>query len=87
MGRTAHGNVLQPSDIAAGPRGGNRRDCTIFWNLQRVAQRACTMISGGRAAARPVARALAQEEPQFIMLDQEPTASLDFGNQGGQVNA
>jgi iron complex transport system ATP-binding protein len=38
------------------------------------------MISGGERQLALLARALAQE-PQFIMLD-EPTASLDFGNQG-----
>src|SRR5262249_40846937 len=39
-----------------------------------------TMISGGERQLALLARALAQE-PQFIVLD-EPTASLDFGNQG-----
>ena len=38
------------------------------------------MISGGERQLALLARALAQE-PQFIVLD-EPTASLDFGNQG-----
>ena len=38
------------------------------------------MISGGERQLVLLARALAQE-PQFVVLD-EPTASLDFGNQG-----
>jgi iron complex transport system ATP-binding protein len=43
-------------------------------------ERPYTMISGGERQLALLARALAQE-PQFIVLD-EPTASLDFGNQG-----
>jgi iron complex transport system ATP-binding protein len=38
------------------------------------------MISGDERQLVLLARALAQE-PQFVVLD-EPTASLDFGNQG-----
>ena len=77
MGRTAHGNLFSaPSahdrDIAA-------RVLDQF-GISHLAGRAYTMISGGERQLVLLARALAQE-PQFVVLD-EPTASLDFGNQG-----
>ena len=77
MGRTAHGNLFsRPS----------RKDHSIAlaaldqFGIAHLAERPYTMISGGERQLVLLARALAQE-PHFVVLD-EPTASLDFGNQG-----
>jgi iron complex transport system ATP-binding protein len=50
------------------------------FGIAHLRERPYTMISGGERQLVLLARALAQE-PQFVVLD-EPTASLDFGNQG-----
>jgi iron complex transport system ATP-binding protein len=77
MGRTAHGNLF--SRPTAADRAVAARVLERF-GIAHLAQRPYTMISGGERQLALLARALAQE-PQFIVLD-EPTASLDFGNQG-----
>jgi iron complex transport system ATP-binding protein len=77
MGRTAHGTLF--SRPSAADRAVALRMLERF-GIVHLADRPYTMISGGERQLTLLARALAQE-PQFVVLD-EPTASLDFGNQG-----
>lgn len=77
MGRTAHGGLF--SRPGAKDRAVARAMLEQL-GLAHLVERPYTMISGGERQLVLVARALAQE-PQYIVLD-EPTASLDFGNQG-----
>jgi iron complex transport system ATP-binding protein len=76
MGRTAHLAAF------AGP---SRRDRDLAdealarLGLGRLADAIYTQISGGERQLTLIARALAQAAPLLVM--DEPTASLDFGNQ------
>lgn len=77
MGRTAHaGPLSRPSarDQAAAA------ESLEVLGIAHLSERPYTMISGGERQLTLIARALAQE-PRVVVLD-DPTASLDFGNQG-----
>ncbi|HQR53447.1 MAG TPA: ABC transporter ATP-binding protein [Burkholderiales bacterium] len=76
MGRTAHiGAFAAPSH-----RDREAADAALATlGIAHLGDRAYTEVSGGERQLALIARALAQEA-ELLLLD-EPTASLDFGNQ------
>lgn len=76
MGRTAHiGPFATPSH---GDRAVAEEALAVL-GIGHLAARSYTEISGGERQLTLIARALAQQ-PAILVMD-EPTASLDFGNQ------
>ncbi|MGF1619352.1 MAG: ABC transporter ATP-binding protein [Rhodomicrobiaceae bacterium] len=76
MGRTAHRGVFSSPGAADRERTGEALD---QMGIASLADRDYTKISGGQRQLALIARALAQDA-RLIVMD-EPTASLDFGNQ------
>jgi iron complex transport system ATP-binding protein len=76
MGRVAHRGVF------AAPTKDDReiaQDALSQLGIAELAMREVTTLSGGQRQLVIVARAMAQSAPLIVM--DEPTASLDFGNQ------
>ena len=76
MGRTAHFGLFSAPSATDRDRA---RAALDLLGITDLADLEYTRISGGQRQLALVARALAQDAPAIIM--DEPTASLDFGNQ------
>jgi iron complex transport system ATP-binding protein len=76
MGRTAH---LGPFAAPSREDHAKARAALDTLGIGELADAEYTRISGGQRQLVLVARALAQDAPAIVM--DEPTASLDFGNQ------
>lgn len=76
MGRAAHLGLLA---VPGRADEAIADDCLRELGLQALADRTVTTLSGGERQLVLIARALAQQA-QLLIMD-EPTASLDFGNQ------
>lgn len=76
MGRASYLKLLQqprPADYEV------VAETLSLMGIERLAKKSCSEVSGGELQLAFIARALAQE-PRYLVMD-EPTASLDFGNQ------
>lgn len=76
MGRTAHMNILATPSKSDFERADEALEKLA---LSELANRPISELSGGEQQKACIARALAQS-PKLIVMD-EPTAALDFGNQ------
>jgi iron complex transport system ATP-binding protein len=76
MGRTAH---LGPFASPTREDWERARQALVALEIAELAETEYTRISGGQRQLALIARALAQDAPSIVM--DEPTASLDFGNQ------